>query len=140
MTDTQTIPPDRRKNDDWKVYLETRLRKFFFKALVAFAIIGLTSAGSLFGFGVLLKEQGKVDTQIQAQRYDTVLDNCEAQNKRNLQTIKKSKTLSPGTQRVVRLLVNELQPFQKDCKKLALSRVGLTRESDQDAKQAVESE
>lgn len=98
-------------------YVEKRLGRFFFKALIAFAIIGMSSAGSLFGFTVVLKE-------IQTQRYDTIVMNCEQQNDRHDKTIARAKELLPErVQEAVILIVNELQPYVEDCEAFARKRV-----------------
>lgn len=80
--------PDRRKTtyaeletklDEHVEVIELRLHRFFKKALFIFAVIGLTSAVALFGFGITL-------SQIKDTRRDFILDTCRAQNKRNSET------------------------------------------------------
>lgn len=62
--------------------LEDRLSRFFSKALVAFAVIGMISAISIFGFGVVLRE-------FQNQRKAFVRITCEDQNERHDNTTDK---------------------------------------------------
>lgn len=56
--------------------VERRLSKFFSKSLFIFAVIGVTSATALFGFGVTL-------SQLKDTRKAFVRDSCRAQNKRH---------------------------------------------------------
>lgn len=56
--------------------IENRLHRFFVKALVAIAVIGMTSALALAGFALVL-------SQIKETRKDFVRDSCGAQNTRN---------------------------------------------------------
>lgn len=83
------IPPDRRKEDydkldkkieEFKADLLSRLERFIRKALFAFAIIGITSAIGLLGFGLALRA-------VQKAREDFIRDSCVAQNKRHDKTI-----------------------------------------------------
>lgn len=62
---------------------EDRLSRFFSKALIAFAVIGLISAGSLFGFGVVLQNQSEASDDIQTQREESIRTACEDTNKRH---------------------------------------------------------
>lgn len=81
--------PDRRKTtyaelvkrvDDHAQHVEDRLRSFFLRALIAMAVIGITSAIGLFGFAYVLG-------QVKDTRQDFVQQNCSAQNKRHSDTI-----------------------------------------------------
>jgi hypothetical protein len=81
--------PDRRKNtyadlekrvDEHAEHVEDRLRSFFLKALIAMAVIGVTSAIGLFGFAYVLG-------QVKDTRKDFVRQNCTAQNKRHTDTV-----------------------------------------------------
>lgn len=83
--------PDRRKYaytelvkriDDHTEAVDNRLHRFFIKALAIFVIIGLTSAISLFGFSIVLKEFANT-------RKDFIRTSCEAQNLRHDATISK---------------------------------------------------
>jgi hypothetical protein len=98
--------PDRRKNTyaalEAKVHeyfdeVESRLNRFFTKALFIFATISVTSAVALLGFGILLGDQrdtndqikGQVETNrnlglaIQNQRRNFISTSCTEQNHRN---------------------------------------------------------
>jgi cell division protein FtsX len=112
-----------KKLDDHIKANADRLRRFFAKALAAFAVLGITSALGLLGFGVVLKNEGRTTDEIQQQRFQVVLDNCVSQNARHDRTIVRAKSLSGQQQRVIGLLVDELQPFVKDCEKQARDRV-----------------
>lgn len=128
-----TNPPDRRKHgyrelekklNDHTTEIEHRLERFFIKALAAFAVLGITSAGSLLGFGIVLQEQKKVDARIQEQRFDAFKLNCEQQNTRHDRAIIRAENLLPPPgRRTVVLLVNELQPYTKSCVDYAKARV-----------------
>lgn len=63
--------------------IEARLRKFYLKALIAIAIIGLTSAVALAGFGYLLRKQHDTTNAIQEQRKESIFRACDDQNKRH---------------------------------------------------------
>lgn len=77
--------------------LENRLHSFFTRALIVIAIIGFFTAVSLVGFGLVLNEQQNTQDQlkklvvqnkkfandIQQQRRDSIIDTCQAQNKRH---------------------------------------------------------
>lgn len=132
-------PPDRRKEDFEQLNkriderfekLTERLARFITKALIAFAIIGITSAVAIGGFGLVL---GKIkDT-----RKDFVFDTCTAQNKRNSNTVK---AFNEEAKRIKKIypaqagqidqsvksnlrLINTLAPKQ-DCKRLSDVSVG----------------
>lgn len=95
---------------------ERRLHSFFAKSLIVFAILGITSAGSLLGFGIVLGKQKQVTREIQQERYNTLLSNCEAQNDRHDRAILRAESiLSKEGQKSVRLLVDELQPMIDNC-------------------------
>ena len=97
--------PDRRKHGYRE--LEERLeehvediratqRRFFIGGIVVLAIIGLTTALSIFGFGVILREQGDQQDQIekqaaniQDQRAQAIGDDCKDQNQRHDQAVNK---------------------------------------------------
>lgn len=79
MTERRTPElPDRRRNpfEAYTTAVEQRLHRFFVKALFIFAIIGITSAVALFGFGLVL-------AKIKDTRQDFVRDTCKATNERN---------------------------------------------------------
>lgn len=62
--------------------LEKRFHNWFLTGMVAFVILGLSCAGAAFGFGYVLDK-------LQEQRESFIHDNCDAQNKRNTDTINK---------------------------------------------------
>lgn len=76
------------KIDDRFGVLTDRLAHFIKRAIVGFAIIGLTSALALAGYGYLLREQHKTTNEIQQQRKETILRSCTEQNGRHNATIK----------------------------------------------------
>ena len=101
--------PDRRRHgyaeleqklDDHAAAIAERFRKRYRGMLIAFSIIGLTSAFALVGFGIVLREQGEQQDRIeelaesnrefandiQAQREKSVRSQCEDQNARNTAT------------------------------------------------------
>lgn len=139
--------PDRRKHgykeledklDSHTREVETRLGRFFFRALIAFAVIGMTSAGALLGFGVVLSKQNDSAKEIQKQRYDNLVASCVEQNNRNIKTVntldevlkQASRTASKAQQQQMAqsrtstvLLINALAPFVADCDAAARKRV-----------------
>lgn len=111
MTDErrQMNLPDRRKNtyedletklDGHISQIEMQFKRWFLRGLVAFAVIAVTSGVALIGFGIVLNEQQKTSDQlevlveqnehfaldIQQQRRDTILAECEMTNARNKAT------------------------------------------------------
>lgn len=111
--------------------IETRLRRFFARALIAFAVIGFSSALALAGYGYLLRQQHKTTNQIQAQRRESIMRACTEQNVRHNATLKVIDQLlddaakkNPKQKKVLAeartqnmLLINALTPLQ-NCKKL----------------------
>lgn len=97
MTENQEdTQPDRRRHgykdleeklDQHAKRLDERLELFIRRALIAFALIGFTSVGSLVGFGVLLSRQGQTATEIQAQRRESIFRSCYEQNVRHDNTV-----------------------------------------------------
>src|SRR5436190_8909572 len=63
--------------------IETRLRRFYSRALGAFAVMGIACAVALVGFGVVLDAQKTTTQTIQSQRYDALLSNCLDTNVRH---------------------------------------------------------
>lgn len=131
--------PDRRKGslealekhvDDHIKKIEGRLSKWLFRGLIAYAVIALACVGALIGFEVVID-------QIQATRKEFIRTTCEAQNKRNANTIKKFRKASneaikrnPKFAKEIRkgrkdneAIINALAPKQ-DCKKLSAVAVG----------------
>ncbi len=95
----ETHLPDRRKHgykeleeqlaSDVEEMRDTQ-RRFFIGGIIVLAIIGLTTALSIFGFGILLKEQGDQQDQIekqaeniQEQRKESIGNACKDQNYRH---------------------------------------------------------
>lgn len=98
--------PDRRANtyeslekrlDEHIERIEDRFHKRFRGMLIAFSLIGITSAVALGGFSIVLEEQQEhtdrieqlaeenkaLSQEIQAQRKDSIRALCEDQNARN---------------------------------------------------------
>lgn len=154
--------PDRRRHgyseleeklDNHAQDLEDRLQRFITKALVGFAVIGLTSALSIFGFGLVLSEQAKTSDRlaelvienkktadaIQRQRETSIREDCQHTNKRHDDTFAKLILLSKQDEnsrktqagkievrrrRDVTLgLIEALAPKQ-DCEKLVRNALG----------------
>lgn len=67
--------------------IEARLRRFFFRALLAFAVIGVTSAGALFGFASVLRAYNDVGSQIQNQRKAYVRETCQDTNDKHRKAV-----------------------------------------------------
>jgi hypothetical protein len=81
---------DLRKAVAWHITeIETRLVRFFARALGAFAIIGIISAVSLAGFGIVLREQKRTSEDIQRQRREVLFETCTEQNRRHDQAVEK---------------------------------------------------
>ncbi len=133
---SEPLPPDRRRNGWYKEFedrlerhaerVEERQSRFFSKALIAFAVIGLASAIALFGFGVTLKNQNQQNEQIQQERYRNLLISCDEQNEQHDKAIQRAKDvgLDKDSLRLVILLVDELQPYTYNCEAYARDRVG----------------
>lgn len=124
--------PDRRENafEAYTSAVERRLHRFFVKALAIFAIIGLTSAVALAGFGIVL-------SQIKDTRKDFVRETCLAQNQRNDDTVaefykvaeelkrqypNRAAEIDQSVESNLRL-INTLAPKQ-DCEKLSRVSIG----------------
>lgn len=127
-------PHERRRPGYFE--LEQRLNRFFIKALAAFAVIGLTSAIALLGFGLVLKAQARVSRQIQQQRYESLMIACESTNERHDNVIKKIDAAvaavppPPSRQKRARdgakpfkLIITAAVPYTKDCDAVARKRV-----------------
>lgn len=127
-------PPERRREprrerDKEYENAEDRFGRFFAKALGSFAIIGVTTALALTGFGLVIRE-------IQHQRYVSLLISCRETNERNKNVnarIHEAVSDVPiGPKRVkateaakpFRLIITAAVPFTKDCTAYAKSRVG----------------
>lgn len=114
--------------------MEARLNRFFVRALAAFAILGLTSAGSLLGFSAVLSEQSKTSTEIQTQRFTTLLQSCRDQNDRNRDVKKqidnaidklpkKEREAAEERSKSFRLIMDAAAPYRSDCRAYANARV-----------------
>jgi hypothetical protein len=88
--------PDRRKDeyeelnkkiDERFDALTERVARFISKALMGFALIGVTSALGLLGFGFVLKREGENTDEIQKQRRESILTACRDQNIRHDNTV-----------------------------------------------------
>lgn len=139
--------PERREKGEWYDKLaeelstelsahadriEGRLHKFFAKSLIVFAVLGLVSAGSLLGFGVVLKQQKDTTTIIQEQRYGSLLESCLDQNVRHdnviksiddaIKTVPKSKQ-DPKGNNLFKKILEAAVPYTSDCRVYARERV-----------------
>lgn len=103
MTEEQEDQPDRRRHgykeleqklDDHAERIDSRVESFIRRALIAFAIVGLTSTGALVGFGVLVTKQGQTTSEIQAQRRDSIFRSCYEQNLRHDNTFKQLRAVA----------------------------------------------
>ena len=132
--------PDRRRHgyreleqklDKHAHDLDVRLSKFFRKCLIAFAIIGITSAIAIGGYGLVLRTQGKQADEIQQQREFSIRTACVDQNVRHDNTIDELNKASaklieenPGQKKAIEASVAantkilEAAIPKKDCKKL----------------------
>lgn len=115
---------------------ETRLHRWLVMGLIAFATIGLSSTVGLVLGGVVLKQQSNVTTEIQQQRYESIRDLCQDQNKRHDKVIKRiDKAVAavpppPARQRRAResakpfkLILEAAVPYTEDCEAAARARV-----------------
>jgi hypothetical protein len=134
--------PDRRE-EGWHTELtteltdhadriETRLRRFYSRALGAFAVMGIACAVALAGFGVVLDAQKTTTATIQNQRYDALLQNCLDTNVRHDNAIKKiddaaknvpKKRRDPKGIAAFKAIIEATVPYTSDCRKFASSRV-----------------
>jgi hypothetical protein len=69
--------------------VQGRFHRWFIVGLIAYAIIALSSAVALAGFGIVLTDQNNTTTQIQQQRHDFTRSTCVDQNQRHDLTGKK---------------------------------------------------
>jgi hypothetical protein len=98
----ESYPPNRRKlpdrrQDEYHALntkiderfeaLTNRFARFITKALMAFTVIGLTSAIALLGFGLVLRREGRNTDDIQKQRRESILIACRDQNIRHDNTV-----------------------------------------------------
>lgn len=104
MTEDKRGSEGRREYDDANAALgrhieqnDSRLRRFFVGAMIAFAIIGVACTVSLIGFGIVLNDQQNTANQlkvlveqnkqfaidIQEQRKNAIIETCTEQNARH---------------------------------------------------------
>jgi len=132
MTDEEFLP-DRRKHgyrelevqvDSHFEKLATKMERFMSQATIAFAIIGITSAIAIFGFGFVLKEHRDITQRIQEQRRNAIRTACQAQNSRHDTTIAQLGNLGiRGVEREVTVsLIDTLAP-KENCEKLVDEQV-----------------
>jgi hypothetical protein len=114
--------------------IEERLHRFFSRALIAFAVLGIASAVGLLGFGIVLKKQARVSQQIQQQRFEVQVENCVQQNIRHDNVIakidqavaatpKKDKAQAEKSAGPFKLILEAAVPYTEDCVAVARSRV-----------------
>lgn len=134
--------PDRREpgwHDELKEELtahaeriEVRLRRFYSRALGAFAVIGIACAVALVGFGIVLDAQKTTTATIQAQRYESILESCLDTNVRHDNTlaridaaVKKTpkKQRNPQGVKLFKFIIEASVPYTSDCRKFARERI-----------------
>lgn len=114
--------------------LEKRLERFLSRALAAFAVLGISCAVSLLGFGIVLDKQGEQADDIQQQRFDSIKRACEDTNARNknvnaqidsaianLPADKKAKAEKQSAP--FRAIISAAVPYTSDCEAYAQDRV-----------------
>lgn len=144
MTEEQL--PDRRKHgyvelekklEEHKNEITYQLRGFFVKALVAFAVLGLSCAIALAGFGMVLRKQSDITNEIQQQRFDTLVQSCRETNDRNKDVnakidgvISATPDVPPGKRKAVkraaepfRLVISAAVPLRENCQQYARGKV-----------------
>lgn len=139
--DEKRTGDDRRDLSPHQEDLELRLARFFTKCLAIFAVLGITNAVALFGFGIVLGKQGDLTNEvsaqnavIQAQRFDAALSYCNETNTKNIAVndeIDKAIAQLPPEQRVpaekqskpFRLILSAAVPLTLDCYAYAEARV-----------------
>lgn len=125
---------DRRDLTPHQEYLERRLSTFFAKCLAIFAVLGITNAIALLGFGIVLGKQSDLTHQIQSQRYDALVTSCVETNQRNTDVNDRIddaiKALPPKGQaratakaKPFRLILNAAVPYRNDCPSWARARL-----------------
>lgn len=112
--------------------IEHRLRRFYSRALGAFAVMGIACAIALAGFGVVLDAQGDTTQTIQQQRYDSILENCLDTNVRHDKVFKRiddaakkipKKKQDPAGIATFKIILEAAVPYTSDCRKFASSRL-----------------
>lgn len=136
--------PDRRRHGyvELAEQMETferdilrRLRRFFLRSLLAFAVIGIASAVAIFGFGLVLKRQSDITNDIQKQRFNSLFLSCTDTNDRNRDVntqidsaitkipLGPKRTLAEKQSGPFRLIISAAVPLTDDCYAYAKSRV-----------------
>lgn len=112
--------------------IESRIRRFYSRALGAFAVMGISCAVALVGFGVVLDAQKTTTHNIQQQRYDAFLQTCLDTNVRHdnvIARIDQAAKLIPKKQRdphglaLFKHILEAAVPYTSDCRKFAHARV-----------------
>lgn len=129
----EAIDEIKREFDDYVEASNRRLRRFFIGMMVAFAVIGLSSAIGLAGFAFVLSKQDEVQAnvarQIQKQRYDSLVESCLSANQRHTDAIQvaeerfRAGIVPKVGLETIRFIVDKLEPFTVDCTKNAKERV-----------------
>lgn len=106
--------------------ITNRFTRFYKKALIAFAILGVTNTVALVGFGIVLDNQSDLSADIQQQRFDTLVQFCQDTNQRNAavnkeindavlqQSDAEQKANAEGTA-AFRLIINASVPYTENC-------------------------
>jgi len=112
--------------------IDERLRRFYSRALGAFAVMGIACAVALVGFGVVVDAQKTTTESIQSQRYDALLQNCLDTNVRHDNAINKinaAARLTPKKQKnprgitAFKAIIEATVPYTSDCRVFAHSRL-----------------
>lgn len=125
---------DRRDVSPHQEYLELRLARFFAKCLAIFAVLGVTNAVALLGFGIVLGKESDLTNRIQRQRYDALLQSCAETNQRNQDVNSRiddaiAKLPPKGQARAkekakpFRLIISAAVPYKRNCPEYASARV-----------------
>lgn len=138
-------PPDRRAEDTAALKqldegfgsMRAQLAQFIRKSLMAFAVLGLSCAIALLGFGMVLRKQNDITNRIQEQRYSVLVQSCKETNDRNKDVNSKIDAavaqipdVPPGNRakakksaKPFRLIISAAVPVHKDCKAYAKQRL-----------------
>lgn len=112
--------------------IESRLRRFYSRALGAFAVMGIASAVALVGFGIVLDSQKQTTASIQNQRLQAILENCLDTNVRHdnaLDKIDAAAAKAPKRQRdpraiaAFKAIIEATVPYTTDCRVFARDRL-----------------
>lgn len=112
--------------------IETRLRRFYSRALGAFAVMGVACAVALVGFGIVLDSQKTQTHNIQQERYDALLQTCLDTNVRHDNVIKRinraakrvpKKKRDPQGIKTFESILEAAVPYTTDCRVFAHERV-----------------